>query len=130
MKPSQSIYDWTGKTILVVEDEEINAYFFQAALNKTNATLIFADSGKKAVECVTSENSIDVILMDIRMPEMDGYSATRQIKSIRPDIPIIAQTAHAMANEREQILEAGCDDYISKPIRFHTLMDVLNRYLK
>ncbi|TKG93414.1 response regulator [Puteibacter caeruleilacunae] len=123
------VYNWSDKVILVVEDEEVNTYFFQAALRKTEAKLLFASSGREAIDLATSDTHIDLILMDIRLPELDGYEATRQIKEKRPEIPIVAQTAYAMANERENILKAGCNDYISKPIRFKVLMDTIAKYL-
>ncbi|MCL3780067.1 response regulator [Prolixibacteraceae bacterium JC049] len=123
-----TVTDWSNKTIMVVEDEEVNVYFFQAALKKTKANVIYASNGREAIEHVQSGKNIDIILMDIRLPEIDGYEATRKIKEISPNIPIIAQTAYAMANEREEILSAGCDDYISKPIRLHILIEVLEKF--
>ncbi len=123
------IYEWPGKVILIVEDEDINVFFFQAALRKTKAELIYAKTGQEAVEKVKRNDHIDAILMDIRLPVMDGYEATRMIKKFNSKIPIIAQTAYAMSNEREKIIEAGCDDYISKPIRLYNLMEILNKYL-
>ncbi|MDP4184362.1 MAG: response regulator [Bacteroidota bacterium] len=125
----QDQFEWPGKVIMVVEDEEVNMFFFQAALRKSKAKVIYARTGQEAIDHVKDNEQIDLILMDIRLPIIDGYEATRIIKSIRKDIPVIAQTAYAMANEREEILHAGCDDYISKPIRFHVLMEILNKYL-
>lgn len=129
-KQNSDIYEWPGKVILIVEDEDINIFFFQAALRKTKAELIYAKTGLEAVEKVKRYDHISAILMDIRLPVMDGYEATRMIKEFNPKIPIIAQTAYAMSNEREKIIEAGCDDYISKPIRLYTLMEILNKYLR
>lgn len=122
-------YNWPDKTILVVEDEDVNIYFFQAALKKTAANILYAKNGREAVDIVRDGVNLDLILMDIRLPEMDGYEATREIKKLRKEIPIVAQTAYAMANEREQIIATGCDDYLSKPIRFHILMETLAKYL-
>lgn len=73
---------------------------------------------------------IDLILMDIRMPVMDGLEATKQIKSIRPELPVIAQTAYAFSEEKMQILSFGCDDYISKPIERKKLIELIDKYLK
>lgn len=124
-----NIINWSDKTIMVVEDEEVNVYFFQAALRKTHANIVFASNGREAIEKVESEAHIDIILMDIRLPEVDGYEATKEIKRIAPEVPIVAQTAYAMANEKDKIMAAGCDDYISKPIRLQVLIDTLKKYL-
>jgi len=75
------------------------------------------------------KNEVDLILMDIKMPEMDGLDATKAIKKVDKEIPIIAQTAFAMENDEKMSLEAGCDAYISKPIRKHKLFELLNEYL-
>jgi two-component system, cell cycle response regulator DivK len=121
--------NWTGKTILIVEDEEVNRFYFQTAFKNTGAKLIFANNGKIALDIVTENEKIDCTLMDIRLPVMDGFTATRKIREIRKELPIIAQTAYAMTNEREKVFEAGCDDYISKPIRLNVLFETLVKYL-
>ena len=101
---------------------------FDAALRKTSAKILWAKDGKEAVE-MYKENEIDLVLMDIQLPIMDGYTATREIKKYDPKVPIIAQTAHVMSGEREKCLEAGCDDYLAKPIRLQILMETLSKYL-
>jgi two-component system cell cycle response regulator DivK len=73
---------------------------------------------------------LNLVLMDIRMPEIDGYECTRIIKEKDPGIPVIAQTAYAMSGERDQSMEAGCDDYISKPIQVKSLIETIGRHLK
>ena len=120
--------NWKDKVILVVEDIDTNKIFFDAALRKTNAKILWAIDGKEAVE-MFSQNKIDLVLMDLQLPIMDGYTATREIKKLNPDIPIVAQTAHVMSGEREKCMEAGCDDYLAKPIRLQILMDTLSRFL-
>jgi len=120
--------DWGDKVILVVEDVDTNKIFFDAALRKTNAKILWAKDGKEAIE-MYKDNDIDLVLMDLQLPIMDGYTATREIKKIDSDIPIIAQTAHVMSGEREKCLEAGCDDYLAKPIRLQILMETLSKYL-
>ncbi|MFP4366846.1 MAG: PAS domain S-box protein [Bacteroidales bacterium] len=124
-----SNYDWKGKVILVVEDNELNSRLLQRIMEPTGAEIIFARDGKPAIEACRSNKNIDIVLMDIQMPEMDGYEATRMIKSIRPELPVIAQTAYAMAEERERIIAAGCDDYLAKPIRQKDLFSTLSKYL-
>ena len=120
--------NWKDKVILVVEDIDTNKIFFDAALRKTNAKILWAIDGKEAVE-MFSQNKIDLVLMDLQLPIMDGYTGTREIKKLNPDIPIVAQTAHVMSGEREKCMEAGCDDYLAKPIRLQILMDTLSRFL-
>ncbi len=120
--------NWGDKVILVVEDVDTNKIFFDAALRKTNATILWAKDGKEAVE-MYKDNRIDLVLMDLQLPIMDGYSATREIKKIDSSVPIIAQTAHVMSGEREKCIEAGCNDYLAKPIRLQILMETLSKYL-
>ncbi len=122
------VQNWEDKVILVVEDVDTNKIFFDAALRKTNAKILWAKDGKEAIT-LYKENRIDLVLMDLQLPIMDGYTATREIKKIDSEIPIIAQTAHVMSGEREKCLEAGCDDYLAKPIRLQILMDTLSKYL-
>jgi CheY-like chemotaxis protein len=125
---SSLVQNWEDKIILVVEDVDTNKIFFDAALRKTKAKILWAIDGKEAID-IFSKNHVDLVLMDLQLPIMDGYTATREIKKINPEIPIIAQTAHVMSGEREKCLEAGCDDYLAKPIRLQILMDTLSKYL-
>jgi two-component system, cell cycle response regulator DivK len=125
---SALVQNWENKVILVVEDVDTNKIFFDAALRKTKAKIIWAKDGQEAVS-MFKENHVDLVLMDLQLPIMDGYTATRHIKSINPEIPVIAQTAHVMSGEREKCLEAGCDDYLAKPIRLQILMDTLSKFL-
>lgn len=121
-------YKWPGKTILIAEDEESNFRFLEMLLSKTEVKLIHAENGKQAIE-MYQKNEVDLILMDIKMPVLDGLEATKRIKNIDSEIPIIAQTAFAMENDEKLSLEAGCNAYISKPIRKHKLFELLNEYL-
>ncbi len=109
--------DLTGKTILVVDDEIVNHELFQLLLRKTGVKLKYGVNGQEAVEVCEKSPEIDLVLMDIKMPVMNGYEATRKIKIIRPGLPIIAQTAFAFADEEQEAYNAGCNDYISKPIK-------------
>jgi two-component system, cell cycle response regulator DivK len=124
-----SNYDFAGKKILIAEDEKTNYLFLEALLKRTNAELIWAETGKAAIDAINSNPTIDIVLMDIKMPEMNGYEATFEIKKIRPTIPIIAQTAYALAGEKEKILSAGCDDYLSKPIMGKVLLEKIDKFL-
>jgi two-component system, cell cycle response regulator DivK len=122
-------YNWKGKAILVVEDNDLNSKLLQRMIEPTGAEVIIARDGKPAIEECINNKRINIVLMDIQMPEMDGYEATKTIKSIRPQIPVIAQTAYTIADDREKMVAAGCDEYISKPIRPGELLELLNKYL-
>ena len=122
-------YLWEGKTILIVEDNEPSNIYFEAALRKTKVNLVWAKNGVDAVEIVKESDNIDLILMDINMPKMDGIEATRIIKSLFPDIIIVVQTACILSGEERMCQDAGCDEFITKPIRLKYLLDTINRYL-
>ncbi len=126
---SSAVINWVGKTFLVAEDEEDNFRYLEVALSLFNASLIWARDGKEAVEVFSKVKHIDLVLMDIKMPGMDGYEATRQIKKINKSVPVIAQTAYAMLGERELSLNAGCDEYISKPINYPDLLELIQRFV-
>lgn len=129
MGTSEPTYSWEGKTVLIVEDNETSNIYFEAALRKTNAKLIWAKNGFDAVEIVKKTDHVDLILMDINMPIMDGIEATRIIKSSYPKIIIVVQTAFILSGEERLCQEAGCDEFITKPIRLKYLLDTLNQYL-
>ncbi|OQY03007.1 MAG: hypothetical protein B6I20_05935, partial [Bacteroidetes bacterium 4572_117] len=83
----------------------------------------------EAVEMCKEKTEIDFVLMDMKMPIMTGFEATKLIKKIRPDLPIVAQTAYSTSDEKKQAFSAGCDDFISKPISEETLNEIINKYL-
>ena len=127
--PVDYVPDFSGKTVLVTEDIEENFKFFDALLLKTNAKVLWAKNGREAVDIVNKVKPIDVILMDLRMPVMNGYEATRAIKKRYKDIPIIAQTAYSLDGDRTKSIEAGCDEYIAKPIDIQQLYRLMERFL-
>jgi len=129
MEFSDTTYSWSGKTILIVEDNETSNIYFEAALRKTQAVLKWAKNGLDAVEMVKKNNQVDLILMDINMPKLDGIEATRIIKSLNPAIIVVVQTAFILSGEERMCQEAGCDEFITKPIRLKFLLDTINRYL-
>jgi PAS domain S-box-containing protein len=122
-----NLFDWTGKVILIAEDVESNYFLIETILKKTGARLIWAKNGKQAYEMCREDHAIDLVLMDIQMPVMNGYDSTREIKKIRPSLPVIAQTAYAMSGEKEKSIAAGCDDYLPKPIKKKDLLLRINR---
>jgi CheY-like chemotaxis protein len=128
--PEELEYDWSEYTVMIAEDEETNFVYLETALQKTNINVIRARNGKEAVELVKVTPQINLILMDIKMPEMNGLEATRCIKSFRKDIPIIAQTAFAMEEDRRNCSAVGCDDFLPKPIRYKVLLEALAKYFK
>lgn len=122
-------YDWTGKSILIADDEFYNYIILEKALKKTNIKIFHAKNGKEAVKQFKENPYIDIILMDIRMPEMGGLEATKYIRSVNRNIPIIAFTAYALSDNEAMALEFGCDDYISKPVRPEYLLQKINEHL-
>ena len=122
-------FNWIGKTILVSEDDDSSFHFIKELLNRTQAEIIRAEDGKKCTDLIQQGKHVDLILMDIHMPIIDGYMATRKIKRINKNIPIIAQTAYAMEGDKEKSVTAGCDDYITKPLTPEKLLNKINKYL-
>ena len=120
---------WKGKTILIAEDEESNYKYLEMLLKNKGLNLLHAIDGKETVEIFKKRKDIDLILMDIKMPVLNGIEAIKLIKQLNPDIPIIAQTAYAMQEDKELILQSGCNNYLSKPIKTNELIDMLNQYL-
>lgn len=121
--------DFSDKTILIVEDEELNTIFLKQALRSLHANLKVALNGADALDLIRANTKIDLILMDIKMPVMDGVEATKRIKELNPNIPIIAQTAFAMANEEYKFRKQGFDDYITKPIDIEVLLGKISVWL-
>jgi PAS domain S-box-containing protein len=119
----------TGKEILIVEDNYASYEMLKIMLESMGAKARYASNGKDAIEIFSENPNFDLVLMDIQMPILNGLDATVEIKKINPDVPVVAQTALAMINEREACIAAGCDEYIAKPIKLKTLMPVLNKIL-
>ncbi|MCX6154845.1 MAG: PAS domain S-box protein [Candidatus Kapabacteria bacterium] len=115
--------------ILIAEDDFTSFRLLQTSLKNKNYELILAENGQKAVEMVLHNSDIDIVFMDIRMPVMDGFEATRQIKKLRPQLPVIAQTAYAFSEEKMQIMTAGFDDYISKPIDLNKIKFLIEKFV-
>lgn len=120
---------YSDKTILIAEDEKNNYLFLEAVLKGLGTKILWAKNGEEAITYVKEHDEIDLILMDIKMPILNGIEATMQIKEFKPELPVVAQTAYAMVNDKENILNAGCDDYITKPIDLELLYELLDKYL-
>jgi hypothetical protein len=116
--------------ILIAEDDHGSEMLLETVVKKYSKKVLKAKTGVEAVEACRNNHDIDLVLMDIKMPEMDGYEAARQIRQFNKDLVIVAQTAFALSGDREMALEAGCTDYISKPIRKDKLIEVIQKYYK
>ena len=123
----QPEYHWNNRVVLITEDEEVNFFYLKTLLKKTEARILRAKNGKEAVDIIAEhKGGVDLILMDINMPVMDGYEAMRIIKAKHPDLPIIAQTAYTLNNDRHKCLKAGFNDYIAKPVNRVALFRMVN----
>ncbi len=120
-------YYWPNKVVLVVEDDQISFQFIQAILKGSGLRLIHAKSGEDAVNICQSDQVIDLVLMDIQLPFMSGYDATKQIKAIRKNLAVIAQTANVLNEEKNLSLEAGCKYFITKPIESEDLYSAISK---
>jgi len=134
MKPEEEYvlasYTWKDKVILVVEDDEINFKFLEAVLQDTSAQVLRAVNGIQAIELCRSISKIDLVLMDIKMPEMDGFEATKKIREFNRKVPIIAQTAFIDVGDFKKCEEIGCNDYITKPIDIKEFLEKVDAFLK
>ena len=115
---------------LIAEDDEVSTLLISENVNKFSNEIITVRTGKEAVAACRKNPNIDLILMDVQMPEMNGHEATRQIRQFNNDVIIIAQTAYGLAGDREKCLEAGCNDYIKKPINKSKLESLIQKYFK
>jgi CheY-like chemotaxis protein len=117
------------KVILIAEDDEDNYFFLQVSLRGENCQIIRARNGKEAVQIIEEGKKVDLILMDLKMPDLDGFEATRKIKSLYPDLPIVAVTAYAMTGDEIKTMEAGCDGYVAKPFTREQILEAISQYL-
>lgn len=120
--------DWKNKVVLIVEDNNSSFLLLKSYLEGSGVKILRADDGKKAVEMCENNPDIELVLMDIQLPVMDGYKATSLIKKVRKDLPVIAQTAHAMVEDIDDALKAGCDKHVSKPVNKEELLSVISEY--
>ncbi|MEI6682566.1 MAG: PAS domain S-box protein [Bacteroidota bacterium] len=115
--------------ILVVEDDEISDLYIETLMNQISSEILHTETGTEAIRIFSDTPGIDLVLMDMKMPGMDGFEATRQIRRLNKDVIIIAQTAYGLSGDREKALAAGCNDYISKPIKKEELLALVQKYL-
>ncbi len=126
---SDNLPAWNDKVVLIAEDEISNFDYLQAILRKTEIHILHARNGKEAIALCHESHKPDMLLMDLRMPEIDGFKSLNEIRKVIPDIPAIAQTAFAMSDERQKCLTAGFNDYLSKPIKPDVLIRKMHEYL-
>jgi PAS domain S-box-containing protein len=129
MDKSSERVNWNHKTIMIVEDEKNNREYIQELLKRNGVSFISAQNGQEAIDLCRNNAEIHMILMDLKMPVMDGYQATSIIKNFRNDIPVIAQTAFALDRDKKLMLSTGFDAYIIKPIVEQDLMNVMSKFL-
>jgi CheY-like chemotaxis protein len=115
---------------LIVEDDESSSKLISIVMSKFGPEIINVRTGNEAVEACRLHPELDLILMDIQIPELNGYEATRMIRQFNKSVIIIAQTAFALAGDRERAIDAGCTDYISKPIKRDELNAIIGKYFK
>jgi len=123
-------YNWLGKTILIADDVAANFIYFKAALHKTQVKLLWARNGKEALKFIESEENINLVLMDLVMPEMDGFEATHIIKNINQNLPVVGQTAYPEQVSHIKLQEFGFNSVLEKPIRTQQMLLEIDKYLK
>jgi len=130
VKPGKDEINLVDCKIMVVEDEEINYLLLRGILSRQGAQLIRAKNGQEGIQRYRENPDIDLVLMDIRMPVMNGLDATRALKKIKRDLPVIAITAYTMPEDKIEAFKAGCDEFLTKPVKRDILFQVLLEKLK
>jgi CheY-like chemotaxis protein len=125
-------HELSGRKVLIVDDDIRNIFALTGALEEQGISVLNAENGKEGLEVLQNNAEVDAVLMDIMMPELDGYDTIRMIRRLKQfkDIPIIAVTAKAMKGDREKCLEAGASDYIAKPVNVEQLMSLLRVWVR
>jgi CheY-like chemotaxis protein len=118
-----------GKKVLIVEDDLSSRLYLNKILEKAGVIILNAGNGQEAVNMALNDGEIDIVLMDIQLPVMDGYTALNKIREARKDIVVIAQTAYGLMGDKEKILSSGFNDYVIKPILSQNLIDKLVKNL-
>ena len=124
-----SEYKWNKKQILVVEDDESSAFLLSMILKETGARINFISNGEEAVAYMKEHPETDLILMDVHLPQKDGFTATREIKAFANHVVVIAQTAYAFSIDHHLAEEVGCDAYLTKPLNPTLLLETMAGYL-
>lgn len=125
----KSPYQWSKKHILIVEDDDSSSFLLGEILKNSEAEVAFSVDGSEAVDYIRANPQTDMVLMDINLPDMDGITATRMIKKIRKNIVVFAQSAYTSFQDQENARDAGCDEFIPKPLNPYLLLSKINQYL-
>jgi PAS domain S-box-containing protein len=125
-----TFFNWANKKILIVEDDKVNYMLLHKLLEPTGAEILHAATAQESVDINLATPDLDMVLMDIRLPDFTGWEAARIIKQTKPDLPIIVQTANAMAEDREKTFKYGCDGYVTKPISKSVLFNTMQNFMK
>jgi PAS domain S-box-containing protein len=129
-KPKPQHNSFQNLTVLVVEDDDSNFLYLKELLRNKVHRIHHIRTGKEAIKACSTDKQINMVLMDIKLPDIDGFEVTSKIRQIRPDLPIIAQTAFALVGDREKALDAGCNDYITKPILKEKLFEAMMNHIE
>ncbi len=125
------MYDWQNYNVLLVEDDEMSFKYMDMILSRrTGINVIHAKNGQEAIDLGNENDSLDIVLMDLQLPDVDGYRATKIIKAVKPYLPIIIQTANSWNDEKERCFSAGCDGYVTKPINLNSLFAQMDSFLR
>jgi len=119
-------------TILIVEDDEVCFLYLSTLIGEhlvTGSTILYAKDGLEAVEICNRNDNVNLVFMDLKMPNMNGFEATKKIREFNPIVPIVAETGFSMNTDIEKALQAGCNEVITKPINKNTMFKVLSQYL-
>jgi len=122
-------YDFSGRTILIAEDEPANFVLLQSWFEEDNVNILHASDGAEAIELLKSNADVDLILMDIKMPVLNGIEATKLIRKFNTNIPIVALTAYALAGDKDRCIAAGCNSYLPKPLKRNDLMGIVGKFI-
>ena len=122
-------YNWKGKKVLIVEDDPAGSFLLSEILAHTGIEVILVEDGQEAVDICTKERDIDIVLLDMQVPGMSGYDAAHEIRKSNKDLPIIAQSAFILAEDKDRAIEAGCNAHISKPLNTFELLGTMHKLL-
>lgn len=114
-------------TLLVIEDDDASFRLIEAALRVVELKILHADDGQNGIN-LFKENNVDLVLLDIQLPGMDGYEVLKHLKKIKPEVTVIAQTAYSMSGDKEKCIELGCSDFLSKPLNIVRLRELITKY--
>jgi CheY-like chemotaxis protein len=129
MESTSPMYYWPGKKIIVAEDEETNFLLIEAIFKDTCIEILRAEDGVEFLEIIEKNPQVDLVLMDIRMPRLNGLNAIKIARETMKDVPVIAQTAYDHAYHRQLAFESGCNHFLTKPLRKEELLNLVKTYL-